>query len=318
MITIPHPAVSVRLPTAWRHPDGVIPDPTDPGDDDPGGWADTFTSRDFTALDTWYAAHTGHNPALDYTTITGNLTITDDWLASNLGNGRATQVAGRWVVERYRVTGSLGVNADNVTLRNCHVDSDGALYGLRSTTNCHGLIAEHCTLAGNGANDNGAALNFSAARTPGQITIRFCDISGFRAGLYCFGGVHAEYCWVHDLHFSEGSHNTGASLRAGNNTLRRNLITDGNSAAISWYPEYGPYTGNLAIENALRLPESDTGPEVILAASRAYSTPEPGDTRRLVDNLFYRGGSGGGGIGGMLTGFTTIAGNHNRFGNPVG
>src|SRR5690606_4869724 len=105
----------------------------------------------------------------------------------------------------------------------------------------------------NGASDNGATLNFPAARGENQIIIRYCDISGFRAGIYIFGGITAEYCWVHDLHFSEGSHNTGASIRAGNAILRRNLITDGNSSAVSFYPEYTPYTNVLVEENCLKL-----------------------------------------------------------------
>lgn len=181
-------------------------------------------------------------------------------------------------------------------------------------------MVEHTTLAGNGANDNGATLNFSEARDPNQVVLRFVNISGFRAGIYCFGGITAEYCYVHDLHFSAGSHNTGASLRAGNNYLRRNLITDGNSAAISFYPEYGPYTNNVVTQNILRLPTSDTGPEVLLASGRAFSEVTPGDTRELTNNLFFRGGNRGegGGIGGYLEGFTTIAGNFDRLGEPVG
>lgn len=283
-------------------------------------WAEAFATRNFPGnLHNWFNGNTGHDPTLTYTNVTGGLTVDPAWLAANDGNGRVFQSGGRWFVERHRCTGTLTIDANNVTLTNMHVDSTGALYGLRSTTNATGVVVEHSTVAGNGANDNGAAINFSDATTPGQIIMRYLDVSGFRAGLYSFGGTTAEYCWVHGLHYSTGSHNTGASIRGGNATLRRCLVADGNSAAVSLYPEIGPYTNVLVEECALRLPESDTGPELLLASGRTYSEPEPGDTRRIIGNLFYRGGNvGGGGIGGYLAGFTEVVGNIDRNGAPVG
>lgn len=283
----------------------------DPNPPDPGDWATAFATRDINGdITDWYTLNTGHDPALAYQEIAGGLTITDAWLASNNGNGRVWLAGGRWHVERYRTTGTITVNANDVTITNCHVNSTGALYAMRSTTSCTGLIVEHCTFQGNSANPNGATINFPAATEPGQIIFRFTDFSGWRAGIYCFGGVTAEYCYSHDLYFTEGSHNTGASIRARNCTLYRCLITDGNSAAISCYAENTPYTGILIQENVLRLPETDTGPEVIMA--KEYTTPQPGETRRLVGNLFYRGF-----IGGDTFGFTEISGNVDIYGNAV-
>lgn len=299
------------------------------------GWADVFATRDYDgteparyadstpdgAILDWYRANTGHDAGLTYTEHTGTLTLNTAWLEAHEGNGRVSRDGARWLVERYHVTGTIRFAANNITLRNMHHDSTGSLYALQSREadgNAHGIVVEYCTLAGNGANDNGATLNFPAARDENQITIRHCDISGYRAGIYCFGGVVAEYNWVHDLHFSEGSHNTGASIRGGNVTLRRNLITDGNSSAVSCYPEYGPYTNVLIEENILRLATIDTGPEVLLAQSRPFSVVSPGDTRVVRGNLFYRGGNiGGGGIGGYTAGFTEISGNIDRFGATV-
>lgn len=300
-------------------------------------WQTAFTSRDMSgtqpardatepvgAIRAWYQANTGHDPSLDYEVLpAGTWTIDTDWLVANYGLGRVTFDGARWHVERFETPGTIRFAADNVTLSNCYQNSAGALYGLQSRTldgNATGIVVEHSTIAGNASNDNGAALNFPDASSAGQITLRHCDISGYRAGIYCFGGVTAEYCWVHDLHFSEGSHNTGASMRGGNNHLYRNLIADGNSSAISWYPEVGPYTNNVAEENVLRLANADTGPEVILAAGRPFSEVSPGDTRTLRNNLFYRGGNRGegGGIGGYLAGFTSVTGNVDRLGTAVG
>lgn len=308
------------------------------------GWADAFATRDFAgtepvrvgdptphgALRTWYEANTGHDPALDYVTHEGTLTVNAAWLAANNGNGRVRQENGRWYVERYRVTGILRVATNDVTFSNMNLDSNGSLYAFQSRAadgNASGIVLEHSTLAGNAASDNGATLNFPAARDVDQIIIRHCDISGYRAGIYCFGGITAEYNWVHDLHFTPGSHNTGASIRAGNVTLRRNLITDGNSSAVSFYPEFGPYTGIHVEENALKLVAGvggdpfvgDTGAEVIIANNRAYSELLPGQVRRLVDNLFYRGGhrGEGGGTGSRMDLLSEVSGNIDRLGEPV-
>lgn len=285
----------------------------------PSTWAEAYTTRDFTAsLPGWFTAHTGHDPALTYETVPGDLTITPAWLTAQQGNGRVSFSGGRWHVERYRVTGSIIIDADDVTLTHMHQDSAGALYGLRSTTNAAGVVVEDSTIAGNGANDNGAALNFPDATTAGQVTLRRLDVSGYRAGLYIFGGITAEYCYVHHLHYSTGSHNTAASIRGPHGVLYRCLLADGNSAAVSMYPEIGPYTGVRVEECALRLPEADTGPELLLAAGRAYSTPQAGDTREVVGCLFYRGGNlGGGGVGGYVEGITTITGNVDRTGSPI-
>src|SRR5690606_16507388 len=139
---------------------------------------------------------TGHDPSLVYQTVSGTLTVDATWLANNNGNGRVWQEGGRWIVERYRITGILRAAANNVTFRNIFVDSAGSLYGFQSREidgNASGIILEHSTLAGNGASDNGATLNFPAARGENQIIIRYCDISGYRAGLYIFGGITAEY-----------------------------------------------------------------------------------------------------------------------------
>lgn len=278
---------------------------------EPGTWADAFATRDINGVITdWYVAETGHDPGLAYQDIAGGLTITNSWLSTNNGNGRVWQSGGRWYVERYRTTGSITVDADDVTITNCHVNSTGALYAMRSQANCSGLVVEHCTFQGNSANPNGATISFPDATEPDQIVFRYVNMSGWRAGIYCIGGITAEYCYSHDLYFTEGSHNTGASIRSRNCTLYRCLITDGNSAAVSCYAENTPYTGILIEQNTLRLPESDTGPEVIMA--KEYSMPQPGETRRLVGNLFYRGY-----VGGDTFGFTEISGNIDINGNPV-
>lgn len=301
--------LKTRTVGGWRDFALATETPTPGGE--PGDWSTVFATRDINGtIANWYATNTGHNPALTYATINGNWAITDAWLTANNGNGRVSFAGGRWLVERYHVLGIARINANNVTLRNIYVDgTNGILYGFQSQTNATGVIIENSTADGKMVNGS-TAINFAAATEPNQVQLRFCNFTGFRAGIYCFGGVTAEYCWSHDLHYTFESHNTGSSIRARNCTIYRCLISDGNSAAISCYAENSPYTGVLIQENILRLPEADTGPEVLMA--KQYSAPQPGETRRLIGNLFYRGY-----IGGDTFGFTEVSGNIDINGNPV-
>lgn len=317
MTTITFPRLKVRTIDGWR--DVSVPLEEPEPDDDPGDWATAFATRDFGELATFYAGLTGHDPGLAYATNNGHLTVDNAWLSANNGNGRVSFTAGRWLVERYHVIGELRMVANDVTFRNMYVDgTNGILYGFRtpSGANPTGVIIEHSTADGKMVSGS-TAVQCPYATEPDQIQIRFCDLTGFRAGALLVAGVTLEYCWSHDLHYTTGSHNTGASIRSRNCTIRRCLISDGNSAAISCYAENSPYTGILIQENALRLPEADTGPEVIMA--KQYSAPQPGETRRLIGNLFYRGGNAGrgGGIAGDTFGFTEVVGNIDRDGNPV-
>lgn len=304
-------------------------------------WYSAFESRDMQGtqpgrepaepigpIRAWYEANTGHDISLSYELLgAGTWTIDLAWLQAREGNGRVSFSGGRWYVERYETPGQIRFATNNVTLTNCYHNSTGALYGVHSPTanNASGIVMDHCTIAGNGMNRNGAAVYFPAARSVDQIIIRHCDISGYRAGIYCIGGITAHYNWSHDLEFSidpvtgEGSHNTASSMRAENNHLFRNLLADGNSSCISYYPENRPYTNCIAEENILRLPADDlVGTEVLLATGRLASEVLPGETRILRNNLFYKGNEGeGGGIGGYIAGFTEISGNINRHGEAV-
>ena len=305
----------------------------------PSSWQAAFDSRDMRgtqptrdpaepigAIRAWYEANTGHDPSLDYETLpAGTWTITPAWLEARNGNGRVSFTDGRWHVERYALGGMIRFAADNVTLTNIHQDGT-PLYGLQSRAQdgpATGCVIEHSTLCGNWNDTTSMALNFPANRTQDQFTIRHCDISGYRGGLYAFHGITAEYNWVHDLHFTATSHNSAGGMRGGNNHFRRNLMADGNSACLTWYPEQAPYTNNIAEQNIFRLQGSDDGAETIMTdgVEKIYWRPEPGQTRELIGNLFYRGGNRGegGGIGGAAApvGFTNVVGNIDRMGEAV-
>lgn len=303
-------------------------------------WQEAFDSRDMRgtqpardpvepigAIRAWYEANTGHDPTLSYETLpAGTWTINQAWLEARNGNGRVTFVDGRWHVERYALSGMIRFAANNVTLTNIHQDGT-PLYGVQSRAidgPATGCVLEHSTMCGNWNDTTSMAINFPAnAPERDQFTIRHCDISGYRGGLYAYHGITAEYCWVHDLHFTATSHNSAGGMRGGHNTFRRNLMADGNSACLTWYAEQPPYTANLAEQNIFRLQASDNGAETIMTdgGDKIYWNPEPGQTRELIGNLFYRGGNRGegGGIGGGVApiGFTRVEGNVDRMGEAV-
>lgn len=191
---------------------------------EPAGWAAAFASRDINGVITnWYVANTGHDTGLSYATVNGNLVIDDTWLAANNGNGRVSTSGGRWYVERYHVFGIVRVNANNVTLTNIYQDgTNGTLYGVQSQNNSSGIVVEHSTFDGKMVSGS-TTINFMAATEPDQIILRFCNFTGYRAGIYCIGGITAEYCYSHDLHYTFESHNTGASIRSRNCRLYRIL-----------------------------------------------------------------------------------------------
>lgn len=303
-------------------------------------WQEAFDTRDMRgtqpardpvepvgAIRAWYEANTGHDPTHDYETLpAGTWTINAAWLNARLGNGRVSFTDGRWHVERYALAGMIRFAADNVTLTNIH-QNGMPLYGIQSRAldgPAVGCVIERSTLCGNWNDFTSMAINFPAnAAAPDQFTIRHCDISGYRGGLYAFHGITAEYNWVHDLHFTATSHNSAGGMRGGNNRFYRNLMADGNSACLTWYAEQAPYTNNRAEQNIFRLAAGDNGAETIMTdgVEKIYWNPEPGQTRELIGNLFYRGGNRGegGGIGGAVApiGFTRVEGNVDRMGEPV-
>lgn len=283
------------------------PPPPPPSGDLETRWAEAFATRDhYGALTDFYRDITGPRTD-DLLDVGGQLSITDEWLVMNEDGDRVSHDGNRWIVERFRCS-NVRFYTSNVTLRDLDCVGTGSrgIVGLEGQTD---IVVEYFRLNGGGTTN--IAIYFPQAREPNEIILRFGEVSNYRAGFYIIGGVTVEWGWVHDLYFSAGSHNTGSSIRARNGVLRRCLITDGNSAAVNLYAENTPYTGVLIEECALRLRESDTGPE--LGIFKTYEVAQPGETRRVIGNLFYRGNIGNRHGGG----FTEWSGNIRADGSPV-
>jgi hypothetical protein len=295
----------------------TLPPTTTTTPPNPAGWAELFHAVPLNeaAITDWFRANTGHRTNDLWNRSTEKCNITDEWLSANLAGPYVDRADGRWFVERLHCR-NVEIYVSNVTLTDILVtgNANGAnLRGLTALGGQTGIVAEHVTLDGGGVvgGSTGISVYFPQATEPNQVVLRNVDTSGYRAGFYLIGGVTVEYGWSHDLYFSDGSHNTGASIRSRNSVIRRSLITDGNSAAVNLYAENTPYTGVLIQENVLRLRESDTGPE--LGIYKEYEIAQPGETRRVIGNRFYRGNIGNRNGGG----FTEWVGNTRFDGTPV-
>lgn len=287
----------------------TIPEPAPaPEPEPPSDWDAMFAARDIAGLDAWYAANTGHDPTVSLREFPGQVAMTESWLTANADGDHIRREGDTWIIERLHV-GSIRLSAPKFELRGCHIDGHGAAGDGINTpqgVNPTGII-EDCTFDGGGCTWVG--LNFRHATEPDQLIYRRVNVTGYRVGMYIAGGVTAEGCWSHDLHYSAGSHNTAASIRSRNVRLYRNRFADGNSSALSLYAENAPYTGIEIRQNIISTPVAIY--EINFPGDKPYQAPQPGETRVCVDNLLERGTVSG------RQRFTEFAGNRTWAGEPI-
>lgn len=137
--------------------------------------------------------------------------------------------------------GSIAVNANNVTIRNCRITTYD-YYPIENSGS--GLVIEDCEIIGT-ADAVTAAVSFDS------YTLRRCEISGTTDGLKANADVVIEDCYIHDLRVSNDSHNDGIQSTGGSNvTLRHNTI-DTNTAGVAI--QFGSSdTGWLVTDNLVR------------------------------------------------------------------
>lgn len=271
-------------------------------DNPPGTWATLFATRNISGLAAWYVANTGHRQTPTLTV--GNVQVTTAWLNAQ-PSANVTQEGGRWIVSRVKAD-VLRPVANNVTFRDCVVESNGGYHGMVSPVgeNPTGIIIEYCTINGQGADWLG--IQFPQATEPNQIVVQRCNIMGYRCGIQIIGGLNAIENYVHDLYYDPvDPHVTSMSIRARNVNVLRNWLSDGNSAALAFYNETSPYTNILAEQN-------------IVSTQQAYwevaytgNYPPGANTVRFIGNLLERGDFAGG------HNFSEVSGNMTWAGSPV-
>lgn len=123
------------------------------------------------------ASNTGPPPGTSFTTSSGDINITT--------NGT--------VLDSRFHTGTITVNANNVTIQNCKVDASGQNYGIGLMTGHTGLTVDHCEVYGVPINANRPASHV--------LTAIACDFDASMAN------VEIKYNNVHHIENAIGGGN---------------------------------------------------------------------------------------------------------------
>lgn len=166
------------------------------------------------------ATNTGPAPGTTFTPFSGNMNVTTPGA----------------IIENFDVTGTITINASNVTVRNCKVNASGQLYGIGQQAGFTGLFVHHCEVYGVPINANrpashvltAIAIDFDNAMT---AEIAFCNVHGIENAI---GGaklnIHDNY--LHDFAIWQLAGDTdhtdgvqsGGNSGAGGQTIVHNTI----------------------------------------------------------------------------------------------
>ena len=121
-----------------------------------------------------------------------------------------------FVLENVRVSGTINIEANNVTIRNFFVDGGGAPYGIKATAGKQGIVIE-----------DGELINVSSCHIYGggfhakRLNLHESGGDGFKAT----HDVLVENCWVHQIGTNPGAHADCNQTRSGSNFIfRRNFF----------------------------------------------------------------------------------------------
>lgn len=202
----------------------------------PAGWLAAAESGDYTAVEDWYAANTGHEAlGIEY---------------ADLNPGSLTSEHDGQVIEGIRGSHIL-IAHNNVTVRGCRVEGSalhGAYFEPTHGADIVGTVIEHCTYDGGGSD---VRANYWSSVNANAVVTRYCNIFGWRTGHTGVGGATFEYSWVHDLSTPEDAHRTGMQISGADCHYRRNYITDGGSGCAAAYFDVSPMHNSSMEENIL-------------------------------------------------------------------
>jgi hypothetical protein len=217
------------------------------------------------------ASTTGPSGCSSYTVASGTYTIT---------------TAGT-VVNCLKLTGTLDVEASNVTVKNS-ILTGTSWWGVRmgvtnaSTTGLKLLNDKLQTVAGQGP-DNGGYDYGVAPQSADSIEVGYCDISGYKDGVdISTGSIHDSY--IHNLSNFSGAHTQdvyvyagGSGVQISNNTLINDTPISVASAAVYIAPDDGHQNnvsviGNQLAGGALTLYGGDATATNIVVKNNVFST----------------------------------------------
>jgi hypothetical protein len=122
------------------------------------------------------------------------------------------------VVEGRNISGSITVQASNVTIRNDCVTS-GGIYPVHFVSGSN-LTVENTTITGRGGNCARAVEPAGNGAVMDQL-----NVSGCEDGIQMYNNDVLENSYIHDLAFTSSSHNDGVQQNAGHNdVVKHNTI----------------------------------------------------------------------------------------------
>jgi hypothetical protein len=161
-------------------------------------------------------------------------------------SGSVTVTTDGGVVEGKNISGSITIQASNVTIHNdCVTSSDIYPVHLVSGSN---LTVEDTTITG-----TGGGCSRAVEPAGGSTMMDRLNISGCEDGVQMYSGDTITDSYIHDLAFSGGSHNDGVQQNGGSNDIvRHNTIFNphNQTSCVNFTTDFGgisniTITGNL-------------------------------------------------------------------------
>lgn len=233
------PAVTAPLPSATTAPTTPPPSPT--------------------------ATAPAPAPSPSTTTTTPAPTVTAPAVGSYPGSGTAGVPTGTVlrpssslvlstpgaVVDGLDITGTVQINASNVTLRRSRVTTGSAFSVIRVKEGVTGVRIEDVTVNGRGSSGTSGSMGIM-----GPATVVRADISGVENGFTPSSGSVLQDSWIHNLNAPGSPHLDGVQIDGGqsNILLQRNTIDLrewSQTAAIMIDNYFGPIDGIRVDNNRL-------------------------------------------------------------------
>ncbi|MDB5527009.1 MAG: hypothetical protein JWR51_112 [Devosia sp.] len=196
------------------------------------------------------------------------------------------------VLSGLNITGSVYIDADNVTLQNCKITSSSfAVVQIRNGSD--GVIVQNCDI--NGLNAGGQGIS-------GYGKFIGNDISGVADGINVTGDhVLIQDNYIHDLGGTSDSHYDGIQVDGGVSDIRiehNSVINDHGQTAAVMIDDFFGHTSNVVVNNNLLTGGGYTvyvtgldgnGTENVQVTNNHIGSGQWGDTYFAAANPVYTG-----------------------------
>lgn len=199
-----------------------------------------------TSTDNTVAFDPGGTTGFPDATNTGPLAETTFTNAS----GEINTTSDGQLIQNLNLNGLIRVKHNNVTIRDCKINTDGFFYGVDTDGISHtGLTVLRCKIfSGSGSHGQGSCILFGSID---NTTISFCDLSGKENGIFIGGSCNLHDNYIHDLggvnpvdQHVDGIQGSSAS----NAIIQHNNIISTDTSCIILQNEGGSFS-NCTINN---------------------------------------------------------------------